>query len=433
MGVFLYPPVLRAQSPDQQITDLTQQNQKLQSQVAAQQAMIEALQKRMDALEAANSGPRPAGPPLPAATAFESEPAAAQKFGGGSGQTVRISADVGLDFFYSGQDGAYANGEFRVGDARIYLDAAVWKNVFVRAEVDPVTRESGDQNMHYGELYADAENLSGAWGQDGLLSFKFGRFYTPFGEEYQFRNAVDNPLVSHSLPDIWDMDGGAEVYGAAGAFSYAAAVQDGGLNVLRNTHTDKSVAVRLSYDATPQLHFSVSGMRTGHLNPLVDNVSALWFANGFFRAIGPAGTVHNYWASLAEGDAKYSWNTGHLGVFGGAVSFGDDSTATRDHRNLTYGSAEFVQTISGGLFGAARYSLIRVPGGYPLAGQAASGAYFFGPNLATRLDRASFGLGYQFGPPLVLKLEYSPEWGKDLDGEKRDEENMFSTELGIRF
>ncbi len=39
------------------------------------------------------------------------------------------------------------------------------------------------------------------------------------------------------------------------------------------------------------------------------------------------------------------------------------------------------------------------------------GEYFFRPSLTDELHRLSVGFGYRFGPPLVLKLEYSWEWG----------------------
>ncbi len=431
LGAGLWVAPLHAQT-DAQLKALADENQRLQAQVDAQAKVISALQQRMDALEGKAGNAQPPSGNLTAAAAVP-DTSAPSRLAGGSEQTIRLSAEVGLAFFYTGSDGPWSNGEFRVDDAKLFLDAAVWKNVYVHTELDPITRETSDLNTHFGELYADVENLSGVWGHDGLLSVKAGRFYTPYGEEYAQRGVMDDPLISHSLSDLWDMDNGLEVYGQAGDFAYAAAVQDGGLSALKDTRTDKAVAVRLSYEVSPQLHLSVSGMRTGRLSAVGDPVTALWFGNGFFRAIGPAGTVQTYWAELAEGDTRYAWTGGHVAIDAGVVHYGDDSTAENDTRHLTYGAVEVVQTLIGSLYGAARYSQIRAPGGYPLAGQAMSGEYFFGNDPATRLSRLSVGLGYQFGPPLVLKLDYSPEWGRDLNGEKRNQEDMFSTELGLRF
>jgi hypothetical protein len=49
------------------------------------------------------------------------------------------------------------------------------------------------------------------------------------------------------------------------------------------------------------------------------------------------------------------------------------------------------------------------------------------------LERLSVGLGYRFGDPLMLKVEYSPEWGQTLATSPRDGANLFSSELGLKF
>ena len=67
-----------------------------------------------------------------------------------------------------------------------------------------------------------------------MLNVRAGRIDVPFGEEYLMRDAIDNPLISHSLPDIWGVDEGIELYGAAGKFSYVVAVQNGGIPATRD-------------------------------------------------------------------------------------------------------------------------------------------------------------------------------------------------------
>ena len=70
-----------------------------------------------------------------------------------------------------------------------------------------------------------------------------------------------------------------------------------------------------------------------------------------------------------------------------------------------------------------------------LAGQGNAGKFFHNPlaPLTTELERLSVGLGYQFGPPLVWKIEYSWETGRLLSGAKRNDEDQFSSLLGVRF
>jgi hypothetical protein len=174
-------------------------------------------------------------------------------------------------------------------------------------------------------------------------------------------------------------------------------------------------------------------MRTGRLNTASDQISALWFGGGFFRALGPPATTGTFWANLAEADASVSWKGGQLKGAGGLVQFDDSNPGADDSRHLSYYYAEAKQTLFDPLYAAVRFSQIHAPGGYPLAGQANMGEYFFGPTLTTDLYRLSFGLGYQFAAPVLLKMEYTPEWGKTLAGENRDEENLFATELAVKF
>ena len=42
-------------------------------------------------------------------------------------------------------------------------------------------------------------------------------------------------------------------------------------------------------------------------------------------------------------------------------------------------------------------------------------------------------LGYQFAPPLVWKVEYSWENGRLLNGSRRNDVDVLSSILGIRF
>ena len=107
--------------------------------------------------------------------------------------------------------------------------------------------------------------------------------YVPFGEEYLSRYAIDNPLISHSLSDLWGVDEGVELYGKVGPVRYTMAVQNGGIPDTLDYNDDKSVAGRLEYDPARWLHLSASGMRTGDLQVSGDQLSAMWFGNGFLN------------------------------------------------------------------------------------------------------------------------------------------------------
>ena len=87
------------------------------------------------------------------------------------------------------------------------------------------------------------------------------------------------------------------------------------------------------------------------------------------------------------------------------------------------------------LYGAVRYSKIRAEKGYPIIGLGNASKYFYNP-LAPRttdLGRFSTGLGYQFDPSLIWKLEYSWESGHLVGGAPRGNDDTLATELGLKF
>ena len=451
-GCVLAPGLALADGPaavdPQQIREIIDQNRRLQEQVNAQQKVIDDLRSKMNDLGNSSQQQSQELQSLRAQIGVlpqgESKPS-----GGGSGdETVRLSGEVGFAYFNSGQDGPFANGEFRIDDAKVYLDAAVWNNFFLHVETDLMTREASDSNLHFGELYADIEGLGSVLGNDQLLNLRAGRMYIPFGEEYENRGVMKNPLITHSVSDLWGMDQGVEAYGSASKLSYVVAVQDGGLGGLRNFHPGKSLAGRIGYDPASWLHLSASGMTTSKLsaspaNPFGDSLSALWFGNSFFRSLATTTNANSrYWADLGEVDASTQWSGGHVRAAGGLIHFNDNSASANDSRHMNYYYVEAMQHISDKLYGAVRFSQVNVPKGYVLMGQAASGGEYT-PNsltpatlpaaLTTSLSRLSVGLGYQFSAPVVLKVDFSPEWGRTPTGDKRNEENLFSTELGVRF
>jgi hypothetical protein len=410
---------------DQELGELLAQNRDLQQQVQKQQKQIDELRQRLDKLQNASARPEPEfSPPRP-----EPEPPArVGSLVSGAGHEIRISGETGLAFFSSGPDGAYPKSEFHVDEARIFLEAPVWKNVYFFTGLELATRESGDGYLRAGELYADIEDVL-ASGRDARLSLRIGRFNIPFGEEYQYRSVLTNPLITHSMADLWGYDTGVQLYGSLGRLQYNFAVQNGGIN------RDKSLTARLSFDPVKSLHLSASAHRTGTVDAMDDVFSSIWFGGGFFGALNPAVTTRTFKADLFEFDATWLWKGGHIRAAGGTAQFDEDNGTADNSRRFHYYSLEAEQQIVDRLYGAARYSEVRVPGGYRLMGEGDAKDYFWNPYapLTTDLQRLSVGLRYQFGPPLVWKLEYSWERGHLVNGLLRDAEDLFSTEIGIKF
>ena len=412
---------------------LLAQNRKLQQEVEQQQHQIDELRGRLDSLS--NSNQQSAKDrPTTSEEAPPAQPARGDFSGLRSAREIRLSGEAGFAFFSSGRNGGYPNSEFRVDEAKLFVEAPIWKNVYFFTGIELTTREANDEYFHVGELYADMEDVFKS-GRDYSLSLRVGRFNLPFGEEYQYRSVTTNPLILHSLEDIWGIDEGVQAYGSLGPLQYNLAVQNGGHKALHDYNKDKSITARVSYNPINSLHLSASFHRTGKLDVVNDGLSEIWFANDFFRALGPTTTTKTFSARLYELDAIWHWKEGHFQATSGEAWFEDDNTAANDSRHFTFYSLEAMQQITGKLYGALRYGKLRAPGGYPLAGLGNVGNYFYNPfgPRTTDLERFSAGLGYQFDLPIVWKVEYSWENGHLVGGVRRGDSDTWATELGLKF
>ena len=399
---------------------LREQNALLQQQLQKQGNALDALTQKVQGLEAANSDRNNAA----------AENTVPTKGGMNFGK-VNVGAEGGIAYFDTGSDGFAPNSEFRVDEARIYLDAPVWDDVYFFGEINLATREDTSLNTQLGQFYLDFENVSKLWGQDEQVNFRAGRIEVPFGEEYLTRNAIDNPLILHSVADLWAVDPGVELYGKFGKLSYVVAVQNGGGNGVQDYTGDKSVAGRISFDPNSHWHFSVSGMTTGNVDVQDEYISAEWFGNGWFRSIGSSATTQFY-ANLVEGDLTARWASGYVKAFGGYVHYDDNDPTANNQRDVYYYSAEVVQNLPRKFYVATRFSEVFAHNGIPIVGNGNFNTYFNGP-LTTELWRCSVGLGYRFCDRLVLKVEYAFEGGQMVDGSSRSQENFFGSEIAFKF
>ena len=401
------------------IAELRRQNELLREQAQRQDDAIETLNRKVASLESksseANDGPS-APPP---------------GFGSTVSDRVRLSGNGAVGFFDTGSRGAFPNSEFLVDEARLFVDAAIWDDVYGFLELNLATREAQDLNLNLGEAYLDFENVSKLWDCDGMLSLRAGRMDVPFGEEYLHRDAIDNPLISHSVMDFWGIDEGIEIYGALGKVDYVLAVLNGSTETTGDLSRDKSVVARIGFDPVRRVHVGLSAMRTGDLNATDGEWSELWMGNGFFRSIGTAATT-KFHANLAQGDLRIRLPHGHLHFAGGFARYDDDDPARDNARDFWFWSVEGVQSLTEKLYAGARFSHVCVNGGYPMVGQGRFGTYFFG-SPTDELWRLSLGLGYRFSENLVVKTEYSFERGQTLSGDDRDQTDMFSAQAAFKF
>lgn len=411
-------------STDQRIQQLEQQNQSLQQTLLKQQGMIEDLARKISEL----TGKMPE-------TGTTPDEAAKKKYDFGA---VRVSGEGGLGIFHTSSGGRFNHADFRVDEAKLFLEAPLWENfVFAYAELDLLTRERGtagaflDDSFHLGEIYVDFEGFSRLWGKPGMLGVRIGRLDIPFGEEYIARDVIDNPLISHSLSDIWGVDEGVELYGKTGQFDYVFAVQNGGHPALADWNRDKALVGRIGWSPNKKFRLSASAMRTGDLDVKGDGTSELWFGSGFLRNI--SGSASLFQAAVYEGDAQYFWDTGHIKGAGGYIDLSDNGGA---NRHVYYYLFEALQRLPQHpkLYGAGRFSGLYASGGFPIVGNGAFGAYFFNPGLLTeRMWRVSIGPGYNFTEHLSLKLEYTLDRRHVVSDYESQFTHFLAAEVGFSF
>lgn len=420
--MFSLSPLIPATAGEGGLTDevrrLREQNALLQQQVDQQGRALDALTRKVSELESASASHE-------TRTAENAEP----KSSGLSFGRINIGAEGGVGFMKTGPDGFSPNNKFRVDEARLFLEAPVWNDIYFFSEIVLAYPEEPGMEIELGELYLEFENLSKWWHQDDQLNVRLGQMYTPFGEEYLTRNAIDNPLISHSIADFWGVAPGVELYGNLGKFSYVGAVQNGGESD-NGAGGDKSVAGRIGYDPNKHWHFSLSAMRTGSLKAAPGSLSAMWFGNGFFKSIGTADTT-KFHANAAEADVTMRWQTGHVSGYGGWARYADNDPAGDNARDVYYYSVEAVQNLPKNFFVATRWSQVFCSQGIPIVGFGEAGDY--GNSLTTELWRLSLGLGYRFSDRLVLKAEYSFERGTEAGGDKRQQEDFLGTEAAFKF
>jgi len=406
---------------EQQVQLLREQNALLQQQVQKQSQSLDALTQKVQNLEAADSQRENKVDKV-------AENSAPANDGFSLGKVV-VTGEGGVGFQKTGPAGFSPDSSFVVQEARLFLDAPVWKDVYFFSEVDLATPEDNSSQVNLGQLYLDFEDVSQLWGRDGQLNVRAGKMEIPFGEEYQTRNAIDNPLIRNSVSDFWGYDPGLEIYGALGKWSYVVAVQNGGGDMPDN-NDDKSVSGRIGFDPDKTWHFSLSGMRTGNINAQNFGLSAEWFGCGFFQSIGsPATTTFN--VNAVELDTTARWASGYVRAFGGVAVYDDNDPTRGNGRNIYYYSAEVVQNLPKNFYAVTRFSEAIAANGYPIMGNGNSAEYFSA--LTTDLWRLSLGIGYRFCDRLIIKTEYAFEGGQQVNGGPRDKENFFGSEIAFKF
>lgn len=411
---------------EQRLATLAEQNQTLLELAQQQQAQIAELHSRLDA-QASEVAEQEAAITELQETSFPASQVAPAR----GNDRVIISGEAGLAFFAGEANNEFSNEEFRVDDARLTVEAQIHRNAYLVSTLELFRRESGNESVEVGSLFLDVENIFGPdYGR--LFNLRLGRFDIPFGEEYLDRYVMENPLISHSVSDLWGIDQGIELFGDQGGFSYALAIQNGGTPLLRDFDSDKSIAGRASYQFSENFRFSASLMRTGDLDVAGDAQSELWIGNVVFLSLGSAQTT-KFWADLAELDFTYQWDGGALTGYYGQAWYDNNDPLGDSSRDFEFYSIEARQELGDRFYAAARYSAMEVDGGYPFSGNGDRNIYLYGGILTEKLERLSVGFGYWPFQDVVFKLEYTFENGEQTNGEDRSDTDQIAAEVGVRF
>lgn len=414
---------LRAVVTDEQFALLVEENRALRSMLVAQQAQLDELRQRLDA---------GSGPAAPRAAEAAQAPRPPVPEPDRNDSHLRFSGEASVVWLDGQRDGAYPNSEFRVDDAFLRLDAQVTPGLYFFGELELSKHTAYDDTFHLGEAYIEFENLVRPWNADRLINVRVGRMDIPYGEEYQRRDPLANPLITNSLSDIWGIDEGILVFGEAGRASYAFAVQNGSSQYLRDFDADKSLTLRLGYDPTRNLHFSASAHRTGDLNAAREPASEIWLGGGFFRPIGSAATT-TFQAQLAGIDASYTSRHGRMSAAWGLGRYRDNDPLADNHRDFRYHQLEATLDLSRRFWVAARYSGLHAQDGYPIPGLGAFARYFYGAWPAEDLWRLSLGGGYRFAGNALVKVDYTVERGELLNGSPIEDRDQIAAQIGVGF
>jgi hypothetical protein len=411
-----------------QLRELRQQNQLLQQQLNRQQQLIDELTRKVSGLQTQSEDRKSEA--APAADRDGGRTSFASSFESALGK-LHLSGEGSVGFFESQSHGQFPNSEFRVDEAKFFVEAPIWDEVYFFSELNLFLREDPEFDLRAGELYVDVQNLSRLWHREQQLNLRVGRIDIPFGEEYLRRDAIDNALISHSIMDFWGVDEGLELYGSINKLQYVIAVQNGGHSALRDFTGDKAVVARVGGDPTPWLHLSASAMRTGSIDVSNDRFAELWLGSGLIHSLGSTHTTQ-FEANVLEGDVQLHLGRTQVYASGGVLQYRDNDSARNNGREVYFYSLEARQPIYQGLYAAARWSQAFAPKGFPIIGNGNVDDYF-ARELTKELSLLSLGLGYQWSKQFVVKAEYSFEWGEELDGTPRRHENLFAVVAAFAF
>lgn len=341
-------------------------------------------------------------------------------------------------FYDTGKLGTRDKGGFEIKETSLFLEATVWEDIafFWEFQLNRLGRDS-QQFTRTGEVYVNFRDI--ALTDSTSIGIKLGRIDLPFGEEYLWQDAIDNPMIQNSVSWPYAYDEGIALYGEIGEAYWIASVTDGLLSRGREENSDKAINLKVYGDLTDSLYLSFSLMDNGDTSR-----SAMQFSGSFLQPVGASheSTVGvspsaEIGATLAEFDAKYRFSVfssqdAYVWFSLGTANI-DDEDSSFD-RSFSWLTIEPYIAINSRWYGIIRYSEIGTyddDEGYHFDGKIyAGGNAAFGYDTR-RLKRLAIGLGWTPNPRVRGKLEISKDRFELIDASVLPNESSGRTFVGL--
>ena len=355
-------------------------------------------------------------------------------------QNIEIRGFAGAGFYDTGSNGTYPHGGFGIKEASLFVTADIWDDVELFMELqtnrlgkdDQLFTRTGEVLVHFRDVVADNRRRVGV---------KVGRFDIPFGEEYLWQDAIDNPLITNSASYVYGWDEGVLIYGDLGPVAFVAALTDGTDERSFEDHDDKALNLKLSGKPADRWYLSFSAMRNGKAGK-----SAVEFGGSHFEPVGAShlSSVGTSASDQVDGvlfqvDARYdfSGDRGYVSAFAGTARQDDDDG--QFDRDFNWFGVEAYRRLSDRWYAVGRYSEIGTydsEEGYHFDGKIyAGGNAQFGYDTE-RFRRLGVGAGFQPNPRVTIKFEVGRDWFDLIDtstARGTGDRSFAAAELAVRF
>lgn len=328
-------------------------------------------------------------------------------------KNVQINGFVAAGFYDTGAAGTRENGGFEIKEATLFVEADVWENtsLFVELQTNRLGKDE-DKFVRTGEVYIHLRDIQLT--KNTSIGVKLGRIDIPFGEEYLWQDAIDNPLITNSAAYPYGWDEGLLVYSQWGAVNWIVAVTDGTDARSEEDNSDKALNLKLYGRLSDDWYLSVSYMHNG-----ANSKSAIEFGGSHFQPVLDSSVGSSVSqqvdSDLFEINTKYHFRVSDMRAYvslsaGLANQDDDDSLFDRDFHWFLV--EPFLQ-INNKWYTVLRYSEIGTydeDEGYHFDGKTfAGGNGAFGFDTE-RFRRLGIGLGWRPNPHIVTKLEVGKDW-----------------------